>query len=182
MERSAITVVLLPNAKDSKQLVACSTALGRQHDSLIALGPSALPHVTVAQFYAPESAALELWKQVSHLPAKVTELRSTAFCYFPESNRRMTWIELGFLKTVAVNELHTAVLQTEFARTHEIRSRRGDEFRPHCTLGLAEGKGTFPFDLAPYDIFGRAFTDVTLSVGVNGDDFTYSRALFPERR
>jgi hypothetical protein len=180
MDRPVVSVVLLPNGEDSKAVTECSAAISQATHSLITLDESHLPHISVAQFFAPYEAASALWEEMNHLKTEVSELVSTGISFIPGRERERTWVELGFLKAAALVELQEQVLQTNFASKYELHigTGTGDAYRPHITMALLDAKRSVGIDLAPYPIFSRPLTGLRFVVGINGENYTFTKALF----
>ena len=127
-EASVISVVLLPSAEDAAEMTRCSAAIGEAMPSAIRLGEEALPHITIAQFFAEPEEAPVLWKEVSQYQAAVSELTSIGLAFVPGRSRDETWVALDFMKSHAVATLQEAVLATKFARDHPMNNGSGDHY------------------------------------------------------
>lgn len=176
-ERSMISVVLLPNQADTQALAACSAAIGHNTPSAIALGSGCLPHIIIVQFFAEADEAQQLWNEVQGYKDFVDELASVGVSFVPGRTRDETWAALTFMKSDAVAALQAAVLATGFAAAHQTNNGTGDSYWPHVTLALLSGRRTTALELGPHPICRRAFTNLTLAVGINGPNMTVARVL-----
>jgi|GEM_PF-5645059 len=179
MDQTVISAVLLPNADDSKRLVDCSASINSQADSLIQLDSTYLPHITIAQFIAPAEEAVNLWKEVEHLAGGVTEITAAGINFHIDNRDDMMWMDIHFVKSVAVAELQQQVCQTAFARSFKPSNSTGDSFRPHCTLALFPGHAIPALQLDDLELLTMTYTDLTFAVGINGKHWTFTEISFP---
>jgi len=173
-----VSANFIPNEQDSRALVECSQRLFEAQPGLIQLGPGCLPHITIAQFVVTgEAEAKVLQEQTKQLAPESWSLKSAGLSFIPDWHDGKTWIELQFLKSQAITELQTIVLQTDFATTHELHSSASDLYRPHCTLGLLKTQTLPLLNLATFTIFNRMFEQLQFAIGINGDNFTLTKQL-----
>lgn len=179
MEHSTVTAVLLPNRKDTLTLIEASRILSSRVSSLIRLGESELPHITLVQFPAELEQTQALWQSISGLTARIVELQPTTLAAIPDNANDVTWLELQFEKSAAIRELQRSILESEFGQSHQAINGVGEAFRPHVTLGLVQGNGVAEdvFDNLPS--FEQIFTGLKVAVGVNGPNYTFNHADYP---
>jgi len=177
---SVISVVLLPNAEDSRALTACSNVINGVAPSAVVLSGQCLPHITVAQFFAPTDKMGDLWQEVQQYKDTVSELTSIGLAFVPGRSRDETWAALDFMKSRAIATLQEAVLATRFARNHPMNNGSGDQYWPHVTLALFGGRQAVGLPLTPFPIFRRQFGGLRLAVGVNGPNLTLATVVAPE--
>lgn len=175
-ETQKIGVFLLPNDEDSRQLEHISAAIHDKVKSIVVLGEQRLPHITIAQFEAPIAAGNQLVDEVSQIGEIVTELTAAGLNFVPSHEENETWVEVTFVKTAALMQLHAKILDTVFGSTHRLLSGGGDTYRPHCTVARIAGRQTCAFDLDD-GLFRQAFKGMKLVVGELGDNYTLKRVL-----
>jgi 2'-5' RNA ligase len=181
MDHSVISAVLLPNAADSTRLVDCSAKINSRANSLIQLDSTYLPHITIAQFIAPAEEAGNLWKEIEHLVGNVTEITAAGINFHADSHTDTLWMDIHFVKSLAVAELQQQICQTAFAQNFKPSNSTGDSFRPHCTLALFAGHAIPALQMDDLELFNRVYTELTLAVGVNGKHWTFIEIKFPQR-
>lgn len=174
---SVISVVLLPCQEDSRMLIQLSAAIGKAAPSAIELSATTLPHITIAQFFAQTSEAEQLWHEVVRYKESVSQLVSNGLAFVPSASRSETWVALDLMKSKAVAGLNEAVSATGFARTHKMNNGPVDMYWPHITLALIAGRQAVNVDLEDSNAFRRTYAHLTLAVGVNGPNFTFTNVL-----
>ncbi len=173
-----ISAVLLLNAADSESLTDASQRIAARTKSLIVLGESSLPHITIAQFEVDEDLTGELWEAVRPFQTYVTSVVTAGLSFVPARTSQQLWVELQILKSPLLIELQDAVAASSFCQTHTIKSSTADKYRPHCTLGLLERQVLPEADLEEFSVFNREYNELQLVVGLNGDNFTFTKVKF----
>jgi len=170
-----VSAVLLFERDDVDVLCRLSSRL---NESLIYLDGTNLPHITVAQFEAPFDQTKSLWDETEGFGNLVSKVISAGVSFVPTPNNNETWVELQILKTQALQDLQDKILDTKFARNHQMIAGKNNQYRPHITIGLLKGYQSQAIDLSEFtDLFRREFT-VRLAVGPNGENFTFSKEQF----
>ncbi len=174
-----ISAVLLFSEADNNALVDFSKQINKRTDSLIKLDGHFLPHITLAQFAAPDESAEKLWQNIEYLKGGVNKLVSGGLTFAPTPQHNQLWVELQFLKSTALANLQSEILKTDFAADAELHSSgAGDNYRPHCTLALLKGQTISKLELPNVEIFKRGFSNLQLAVGLNGENFTFVDTKF----
>lgn len=173
-----VSVVLLPTQADSEQLVRLSAIFNQAQPSLIKLGGHALPHVTVAQFDAPDTACEKLWQEVRQFQNIVHRLTVGGITFLPQKNSNNLWVEAQILKSHDLSRLHEAVINTKFAAKYNSIGAVKDVYRSHCTVALYDKQIVPQIDLSAVEILRATLANWTLAVGTNGENFTFNSIVF----
>lgn len=173
-----ISAVLLFNEDDNRELIKLSKQVNEQTRSLIKLNNHFLPHITLVQFNEPNESTVRLWHDIEHLKQEVRELTSSRLHCKPSPKHNQAWIELDFIKSEILGQLQDKIIKTDFAMNSQSHNKVGDDYHPHCTLALLEGQQIPELEIKNTVVLNREFTNLTLAVGLNGENFTFVETKF----
>lgn len=173
-----ISVVLLPRQADSEKLTRLSDEINHMAQSLLTLSEVALPHITIAQFDAPESACRELWDEAQQFRTAVEVLDLGGLTFLPQRNSDYIWVEVQVLSSNALKQLHAEVVGGQFAQNYSLVNAVGDRFRPHCTVALYKNQQIPSLDISKLEVLRESISGVTLAIGVNGENYTLTEVIY----
>ena len=136
-------IVLLPSGADSVRLVGYAAAFGS--GAVMALGPQAPPHITLAHVDCAREAADAWWAASSALLDAAYDVTLCGLMlapvpvgnlYVPEGG---IYAGLEAVRRSALEAAHRLVLGTAVAAGAPTIGAVGGDYRPHVTLGVLGG-------------------------------------------
>ena len=160
---------LIFNKEVTSQIIEYAQKLYNQIPSKLSLGKNSLPHMTIIQFTAEESAKTSIWTECKKLVIDNPSIILSGLTVLPSSSGG-AWLEISVLKNDELLKLQQNIISC-LPSSLSPDNDTGDKYRPHITIAhIAEGHKTLPGPLEYIPLrLSNVESKLAIGVGTNFD-------------